>query len=322
MKRVSDADLKLLRIFAAVVECKGFAAAQVKLNLSISSISSYITALEQRLGMRLCDRGRSGFALTDKGAIIHREALRVFAAMNGFSMAANATRGRLAGTLKIGHVDCTVSDPNSPMMRALRRFNGRDHDVRIELLIAPPADLQRGVLDGHLHLAVACFPTDISGLATEPLYDEVNRFYCGAGHPLFAKSDVGMEEVRSSRIVARGYWRGADLSLIGVAREAASVDVMEAQAILILSGAYLGYLPEHYAASWVAAGRLRCLLPEEIGYVAPFALVTRRGGTIPATVRQFVDDLRASLPTEPARSTGRQRTLPLRPALKPAEPPE
>ena len=76
MKRVADADLRLLRIFATVVECKGFAVAQAELNLSASSISGYISALEQRLGVRLCTRGRAGFSITDKGAVIYREAQR------------------------------------------------------------------------------------------------------------------------------------------------------------------------------------------------------------------------------------------------------
>ncbi len=41
MKRVSDADLRLLRIFSIVAESKGFTAAQAALNLSASSISGY-----------------------------------------------------------------------------------------------------------------------------------------------------------------------------------------------------------------------------------------------------------------------------------------
>ena len=49
---------------------------------------------------------------------------------------------------------------------------------------------------------------------------------------------------------------------------------MEAQAILILSGAYLGYLPEHYAEGWWAQGLVRSLLPEELAYEALFALIT------------------------------------------------
>lgn len=310
MKRVSDTDLRLLRIFADVVRCKGLSAAQVELNLSVSSISCYIATLEQRLGVRLCNRGRSGFALTEKGEVIYREAQRLFAVVDEFAMTASEVRGQLSGTLRIGHVDCTVSDGNAPMTRALRRFNSREHDVRIELSIAPPADLQRRVLDGQLHLAIACFPADMPRLATVPLYDEVNRFYCSSRHPLFEKDPVSLDDIHDARVVARSYWRGADLLRLGVHREAASVDIMEAQAMLILSGAYLGYLPEHYAAPWVAENELRCLLPGELSYVAPFSMISRRGGTPPAIVRQFIDDLQAVLPKPRTAADGRQRQCP------------
>ena len=187
MARVSDADLRLLRIFATVADCKGFAAAQAELNLSAPSISSYIAALEQRLGIRLCSRGRGGFALTDKGALIYREAQRLFGAVEEFTASAGAVRGRLTGNLRIGVVDCTVSDPASPLRAALRRFNERDHEVRVELTIQAPQDLQRGVLDGRLNLAIGSFPVRIAALNSEPLYAERNAFYCAAGHPLFAR---------------------------------------------------------------------------------------------------------------------------------------
>jgi DNA-binding transcriptional LysR family regulator len=296
MARVSDADLRLLRIFATVVDCKGFAAAQTELNLSAPSISSYIAALEQRLGVRLCNRGRGGFVVTDKGVIVYREAQRLFAAVEVFTASAGAVRGRLTGNLRIGVVDCTVTDSASPLRAALRRFNERDHEVRVELTIQAPQDLQRGVLDGRLNLAIGSFPVRIAALTAQALYRERNAFYCGVGHPLFARESVTLEDIRAHRVVARGYWRRADLSRIGIEREAASVDNMEAQAILILSGAYLGYLPEHYAAAWQAQGQLRSLLPEELAYDAPFALITRRGSAPVAVVRQFIDDLIQSLP--------------------------
>lgn len=42
---------------------------------------------------------------------------------------------------------------------------------------------------------------------------------------------------------ARSYWWRADLSRLGVEREATAVDIMEAQVTLILSGAYLATCP-------------------------------------------------------------------------------
>ena len=119
MAQIADADLKLLRIFFTIAECGGFAAAQAELNLSAASISSYMSAIEQRLGVRLCSRGRAGFALTDKGAIVYRETQRMLAAVNEFSARAGALRGQLTGSLRVGVVDCTLTDTASPLRAAL-----------------------------------------------------------------------------------------------------------------------------------------------------------------------------------------------------------
>lgn len=292
--RVRDVDLKLLRVFETVVAYKGFSGAQAELNLSAASISGYISALEERLGTKLCQRGRAGFALTEKGELIHVEAVRLLAAMDDFAANAGAIRGRLVGTLKIGVVDCTITDPNSPLTQALRRFGQNDHHVRHELTIQSPQDLQRGVLDGKLHLAIGSFPSKVSALKYERLYSEDQLFYCGRGHPLFERNEVSIEQVRQSPIVARGYWRRADLGRIGAASEAAMVDSMEAQAILIRTGAYVGFLPAHYALYWEERGELRCLLPDELGYPAPFDMIIRRGVPETAVLQQIMSDLRAA----------------------------
>ncbi len=65
--KFTGSDIRLLRVFEAVVKNGGFTAAQGELNISQSTISNHITALEQRLGVTLHQRGRGGFWLTDKG---------------------------------------------------------------------------------------------------------------------------------------------------------------------------------------------------------------------------------------------------------------
>ena len=67
MGQLSDADLRLLRVFKAVVDCGGMASAELELNLAMSTISRHVKDLETRLGLVLCRRGRAGFALTPEG---------------------------------------------------------------------------------------------------------------------------------------------------------------------------------------------------------------------------------------------------------------
>ena len=51
--QLSDADLRLLRVFKAVVDCGGMAAAELELNIGTSTISRHIKDLETRLGLVL-----------------------------------------------------------------------------------------------------------------------------------------------------------------------------------------------------------------------------------------------------------------------------
>jgi DNA-binding transcriptional LysR family regulator len=82
---VTDNDLRLLRVFRAVVACGGFSAAELELNINRSTISRHIKDLEIRLGVTLCRRGRGGFALTSEGEQVHASALKIMSAMEEFS---------------------------------------------------------------------------------------------------------------------------------------------------------------------------------------------------------------------------------------------
>jgi DNA-binding transcriptional LysR family regulator len=68
---------------------------------------------------------------------------------------------------------------------------------------------------------------------------------------------------------------------------------MEAIALLILSDTYIGYLPTHYAASWVERGRLRSIMPQRLAYRSAFHCITRQGVEQKSTVKRFLDALAA-----------------------------
>ena len=63
----------------------------------------------------------------------------------------------------------------------------------------------------------------------------------------------------------------------------------------MLSGAYIGYLQEHYAQAWADKGDLRVLLPATFGYQAPFSMIVRRGRSREPLIQTFRDLLKAQL---------------------------
>lgn len=288
-------DLKLLRIFATVVRRQGFALAQQELNLSTSAISTYMSLLESQLGLSLCHRGRGGFRLTSKGELLHAQTLRLLDQMSGFERYASELKGELRGTLHLGVIDNTVSDPALPLADTLGAFCRAHPAVHIHLSVMGPHDLQMGVVNNTLDLAIGSFFTRVNGLVSQPLHSEQHWLYCSDQHPLFARQRLTVELVTQYQIVRRESWIQNELTRHGFKHTSATVESMEAQLILVLSGAYTGYLPEHYARSWVQRGRLLALLPGSFAYLAPFALIYRRGRTREPMLLALREALQAQL---------------------------
>lgn len=293
MIQLHDVDLRLLRVFDAVVRCGGFSAAQAELDVGQPTISAQIGQLEVRLGMRLCERGRGGFRLTEQGRSIHEATQRLLSAIDNFRGEADLLKKTLSGTLNLGVIDNTITDRASPLRGAVERFLARGPDVRINVHIGTPGELEQRVLDGRLHLAIGHFPFRVPGLAAMPLYEEEHGLYCHAGLPFAGPARASpalAEQLRGARVVARGYLRRRDLDLLRVESASSTADNVEAQAMLMLSGGCVGFLPLHYAAQWVATGELVRLLPDRMILKSEFSAITRRMKPIPL-VNGFLSDL-------------------------------
>lgn len=283
-------DPKLLRIFVAVARHRGFANAQQELNLTLSAISTYMSQLETQLGFKLCERGRGGFWLTERGELMHAEASRLLGELDGFGSFAASLKGDLSGSLKLGVIDSTVTDPALPLSEVIGLFCKRFPSVHLSLFIKSPQELQHNVLNNTLDLAIGFFSTRPPGLVAHPLYREQQWLYCSDRHPLYGQRHVSEAQISELNVVRRTYWSRSDLGRHGFKHSVATVESMEALLILILSGACVGYLPEHFAQPWVDMQRLQVLLPSAFGYQSPFSLITRRGRGREAPI-QIMKDL-------------------------------
>ena len=292
MQSLSDIDLRLLKVFVSVVECGGFAAAQSELGLSHSTVSNHMAALETRLGYALCKRGRGGFEMTARGIEIYESAKDLFQHLTNFSARASNLKERLSGELMIGSLDATVTDPESPLRRAIRSFNSRKNEVHIVLGCFEPGELERRTLQGRIHVAVGTFQKRIDALVYANLYQERQLLYCAADHPLAACAETADDDdLRESGVCIRGYWGHRHVFDLGTERYSATCFDMESQLTLILSGGYIGFLPAHFARAWVASGQLVAIRPERYTFFCKFQLVYRREALMNHLVKTFIDEV-------------------------------
>ncbi len=299
--RLHKADLHLLMVFMTVVECGGFAAAQVTLNVSQSTISRHIGNLEKRLGMRLCQRGRAGFFLTDKGRTVYEACQHLSTALEGFRTTVGALRGELVGDLSIAVIDNWASDHGYPLAEVLAAFRARARQVHIHFHTLAPDEIERAVLENRVNLGIGVFHQHRPGLVYEALYSDPVELYCGANHPLFDQDSPGTDDLGNADLAHRAYLSESQAAPLSAhLPSSASARQIEGVAFFILSGWHIGYLPVSYAERWVAAGRMQSILPDIYRRTTLMELVTRRGVTPTLVSQTFSDILRET--TRPLRN--------------------
>lgn len=292
---LTDVDLRMLRIFCSIVDAGGFTAAQVPLNTSLSRLSVLVRDLEVRLGYSLCKRGKSGFQLTAEGEETYAAAQELFSNIGHFRQRTAVLSGRHRDLLRIGTVDSLITLEHSPVPAAIARLRAVQPSIHIDLQVMRPDELEQAVLEERIQVAIGAFHHRLSGLRYQALFEEEQHLYCGSGHPFFLRpdQDLTFEELSTADYVDRGYVaenkRPCELRFAS----AVSAYSMEAIALLILSDTYIGYLPTHYAASWVERGRLRSIMPQRLAYRSAFHCITRQGVEQKSSVNQFLDVLTA-----------------------------
>ena len=161
-------DIKLARTFLEITESGTFIGAAKRLNVTQSTVTMRIKALEKDLGRPLFVRGKGGITLTAAGERFGRFATALVRVWR-------QARQEIALPPQYRTI-LTVGGQFSLWHRLLLRWAGwmRDHaaDVALQAEIGPADWLNRQLADGLIDLAVLYAPHGRSGMVIEKLLDE------------------------------------------------------------------------------------------------------------------------------------------------------
>ncbi len=280
MRKLSDFDLKLLQVFLAIVESGGFSAAQFALNMHQSTISTRMHDLEVRLGMTLCQRGRRGFRLTPDGEKVYALCKNLFESINSFENQIDNIRKVSHGHITLALTDNLATNPDCHIQQAIRAFCERHPKVTLETVVWDSQQIEMMLLDGKIELGITSSEVHKEGLIYTPLFSEHQSLYCSTCHPILSRTKpISIEDLGDYSLVDRGLSHHiTPLSHQKTMPHIASTTNMEATAHLLLSGNFIGYLPDHYAAIWVQRGELAKITVPELEYEAEFHLTVMEKG--------------------------------------------
>jgi DNA-binding transcriptional LysR family regulator len=250
--------------FTQVVALRSFSRAAERLGVTPSAVSRSVSALEQRLGVRLLQRTTRTLSVTEEGAAFHARCLSVLADLEDAERSVARTRSNPRGTVR---VDAPLAVGEQVIAPALHDFLRRYPDVSIELSLR---DQYIDPVGEGIDVVVRMGPLRASGLVAKRL-GRVRTVLAGApsylsryGRPL-APGDLARHHCLTYLLRGKPMpWPfrqpdGGILSLHVNGRLCAgSGEVLRRAAV---AGAGLVYLHEHTLTADLMAGHLEAVLP-------------------------------------------------------------
>jgi len=289
---LSSFELRLLKVFMTVVQANGFTAAEFTLNKSKSAISTDISALESRLGVRLCQRGRSGFFLTGHGKEIYALTQQLFERLDLFRDQVSQVISYTGGNFNVVIDDSVMPDHGERLAKTFDSFKEAAGEVFLNLSSMPTDYMTHAVLDGSTDIAIGFMPRSASEISAIALFEDELGLYCSSNHELFYRNERDVTPVLLQK------YELADGSSANLGENAnidlpvgARASTVQSRLMLILTGRYVGWLPKSVAAPLLQSHKLKSFGDKFTCRRTVYAL-RRRSKEESTAMRLFIDALK------------------------------
>lgn len=279
LSQLNYQDIKALQVFLVVVDCQGVSAAQSSLNMAQSAISLHLKYIEDKFGFILCQRGRSGFALTEEGVRVYQACKNLSESLDIFLediLKIQEENEVLSGKINIALVDKLPDHFKESLSDCIRLFYDKYPNVILNIEIQSPQEIETKLLNNQVDIGVGYFGRKLKEILYQEVSLEKQRVYYSAQHPLFKQKNITLEMVRDEYAwVKRGYIISDGLIPVKPKKLTATSQHMESTLLFILAGTHLGYLPENYARLYVNNQMLYAVEIEDTSYCAPIYLISK-----------------------------------------------
>jgi DNA-binding transcriptional LysR family regulator len=283
--------LTLMQTFVAVAEEEGFAPAARRLGVSPPVVTRSVSALEERLGVRLLERTTRKVRVTEAGARYLGDCKRLLAEVEDVEAAVSGEHTQPRGVLG---VTASVMFGRLFVAPLLIDFLAKHPEVTARALLV---DQVVDLIDESIDVAVRIAELRDSTL-TSAKVGAVRRVTCAS--PAYLKKHGTPKTPRdlaehrnfvfsTERSAPSWSFEHGGEQLSFRPRATLLVNSSEVGIDAALAGAGITRCLSYMVASHIQAGRLRIILEDYEAEPVPIHVVYREGRRAPARVRAFVD---------------------------------
>ncbi|MCO4799919.1 MAG: LysR family transcriptional regulator, partial [Colwelliaceae bacterium] len=256
-----------------------FSAAENTLGITRSTISVHMSNLESRMKLKLCLRGRGGFSLTEDGQTVYRAVIELFDSLNDFSLLVGTLGKELSGELVILCADQLDEQKQQKLAKVVELVTDNSPNLHVVLDGDSISNIEKLLIKDKAHMGIFPDYQQIEGLEYSPLSSEPIYLCCGKNHPFFNKVDtkINQDDLATAAAIHPGIDIDAQgreqLKKLKLCARAYQFDTRKA---MILSGKYIGYMPQSYIQFELNAGEIRIIQPSTLTYKFDLSLVNKK----------------------------------------------
>jgi len=191
-------DSRRLQQFLCVADSSGFSRAAERLHLSQQALSSSVAKLEAQLGVALFDRTGRQVRLTPAGETLREGASALLAADRILTRQVRDAAAAQRRPFIVAHTPAMTAEEVHSFLEPVR--TGMP-DVSVTVIQMFPSDLEAGILEGRIDLALRRGITVPKNLAVSIVAYHPLRIGVARGHRLAERRSISVGDLRDERIV-------------------------------------------------------------------------------------------------------------------------
>lgn len=291
MSTIDLSQLRLLGVFATVIEVGSFAGAARHLNSSRSRVSEQVSKLESQLGVRLIQRSTRQLNITQEGKMVYQQARQLPDILQGVEAAIRpgTPAGRVAITMNhdIAH---------KYLLPVLGAFQQRYPQVQLDIMLSDDKlDYIQDQIDLGIRIGI---PRDDS-LIARVLHEESLNIYASSDYLKQHEAPTSISQLESHRWISLTQMRQLDLQLVN--QQGGTVQVTPKQYYgcnsphmlqqMVKAGLGIGLMLPTTVRSEIKQGLLLNIMPELATEKVVFSLVYPSRRQVPERTRVLIDYL-------------------------------
>lgn len=310
--------LRTVELFCDVVALRSFSKAASERDVTQSSVSQSIAALEKRLAVQLIDRSKRPFELTPAGVVYHEGCRTLLDEYRKLEDRVRKMVDKVVGKVRIAAI---YSVGLSEMDRYVARFREQFPEVELRIDYLHPDEVYHRVSADEADLGLVSFPKEGGEftaqewqqqpmvLVVPPDHKLVDEGREQSGVPVQALEGEDFvcftEELKIRRQIDR--WLKGEKISVNVVHSFDNIENIK-RAVEIGSG--VSILPEPTVRREVDAGTLVALHLKDVAWHRPIGVIHRRNKTLSTAASKFKELLKAPVDSLPPvdRSNGHQKS--------------